>query len=614
MGPGKFRSHFGINTVMVTLRPSRSAASPLELSAFFIALLMIACRGVAANDPVALTDHGPTVSLSNGIVSFSVAKNDATIHEMTLGTSPNLVGRGAYFAVVNSGGHDSTDIHNAVYKVIQNTPALVELSFDASVGHIHFDQHYILRQGDHGFYTFVLMTHQPADPAENNGQIRWSFYLNPSLFNYQLATDTEQGPIPDTRGSTQVQDATFRLSDGTIYTKYNYCSYIEEDDVHGECGQGNGSYGAFIVMGGKEYLQAPTKQEITVHQGPIIHRFLVSGHFEPRELTKQPISGDWRKLCGPWMVYLNSGDGPAQLWADAKNQAKKEQSQWPYQWMQNADYPLERGEVTGTLKLYDGSRPAANALMVLAASSPDWQVQTLGYIFSARADAEGNFMLPHVRPGSYSLYAVVPGITDEFRQDNIIVTAGGKVDLGIIRFVPAYYSVRLWQIGSANWKTTGFKLADQPRQYGLNTQIPANLNYVIGKSTPAQDWYYAQAKPGNWNILFKIERAYSGEAVLTLGIAGQTSNPILKILANGKAVGSYMGGNSSALYRSAILGSSYHETKIIRFPVALLHPDSNTIMLSLGDRGGINYDVVKLEIDDPNIPRQIPPVETAAPK
>jgi rhamnogalacturonan endolyase len=577
---------------------------------FLLPLLMMTCRSLAApDDPVVLTDNGRTVSLSNGTVSFSIVKSNATIHEIELGNSPNLSGRGAYFAVVNSGGHDSGDIHSAVYKVVRNTPALVELSFEAPVGNVYFDQHYILRRGDHGFYVFVLMSHRPNDPPENNGQVRWSFYLNSDLFGYQLATDAEQGPIPDTRGSTPVQDATFRLSDGAIYTKYNYCSYIEEDDVHGECGQRNGSYGAFIIMGGKEYLQAPTKQEITVHQGPIIHRFLVSGHFEPRELTSQPISGDWRKLCGPWMVYLNSGDNPAEIWTDAKNQAKKEQSQWPYQWMENADYPLERGEVKGTLKLYDGSRPAADALMVLAAPQPDWQVQTLGYIFSARADVEGNFTLPHVRPGSYSLYAVISGVTEQFRQDNITVIAGATVDLGVIRFVPAYYSKRLWQIGSATWKATGFKLSDRARQYGLNFQVPANLDYIIGKSLPTQDWYYAQATQGNWNILFNMDRAYGGDAVLTLGIAGQTNDPSLHVLCNGNAVGSYSGGNSSALYRSAILGSSYHETKVIRFPSALLHIGSNTITLSLGAHGGINYDVVKLEIDDPNIPRQIPAIE-----
>lgn len=575
-------------------------------------LLMSTLAWAADDEPVVLKDNGQTVTLSNGLVSFTTNKDNATIHSMKLGQGPNLAGKGAYFAVANSGGHDGTDVRNAVYRVIRNTPDLVELSFDAPIGNVHFDQHYILRRGDAGFYVFVAMRHVAGERPENNGQIRWSFYLDNRLFNYQLATDTEQGPIPDTRGATPVQDATVRLPDGSVYTKYDYCNYIEEDDVHGECGSGKGSYGAFVVMAGKEYLQAPTKQEITVHQGPIIHRFLVSGHFEPRELTNQPITGDWTKLCGPWMVYLNSGDSPREMWADAKNQFKTQEAQWPYAWMQNADYPLQRGEVRGSLKLYDGKHPAANALMVLAAPQPDWQIQTLGYIFSVRADADGNFVLPHVRAGSYTLYAVVPGITGQFRQDNLTVTAGGKLDLGTLNFVPPYYSVKLWQIGAATWKAIGFNLSDRPRQYGLNQQVPADLTYTIGKSVESKDWYYAQAKPGNWNIAFNLQKAYGGEGVLTLGIAGQTSGPTLHVAVNGKSVGEYTGGNSSALYRSAILGSSYHETKIFRFPASELHAGDNTLTLNLGNRGGINYDVIKLEIDDPSIPKQIPATETPA--
>ena len=404
-----------------------------------------------------------------------------------------------------------------------------------------------------------------------------------------------------------MQDATSRLADGSVYTKYNYCTYIEEDDVHGICGNAPGSYGAFVVMPSKEYLQAPTKQEITVHSGPIIHRFLVSGHFEPRNLSGQAVRGAWTKFCGPWMVYLNSGDSPRQMWADAKAQFRKQQAQWPYSWLQNPDYPLERGDVRGTLRLDEEKRPAREALLVLAAPQPDWQNQTLGYIFSTRADADGHFVLPHVRPGSYSLYAVVPGVTEQFRKDAIRVTAGGKLDLGTLAFNPPRYAARLWQIGLANWKTTGFKLADKPRQYGLDKKVPADLTYTIGKSTPAEDWYYAQAKPGNWTIAFNLDKAYGGQAVLTLGIAGQTSNPQLQVLANGRAIGSYSGGNSSALYRSAILGSSFHETKIIRFPASDLHVGGNTITLNMTSRGGIQYDVVKLEIDDPAQPGQAPP-------
>ncbi|HVX85722.1 MAG TPA: polysaccharide lyase family protein [Phycisphaerae bacterium] len=561
---------------------------------------------------VTLKDNGPTVTLSNGLISFTAAKADATIRDMHLGDSPNLAGRGAYFAVVNSGGHDGWDVHNAAFKILRQSPDLVELSFDAPIGHIHFDQHYILRRGDSGFYVFVVMKHAAADPPESNEQIRWSFYLNNQLFNFQQSTDKEQGLIPNMPGGKQVQDATEQYPDGTIYTKYNYVNYIEEDDVHGICGDaahGGGKYGAYIIMPSKEYLQTPTKQDITVHGGPIIHRFLVSGHFEPRELTRQPITGDWTKLNGPWFVYLNSGPTPQAMWTDAKAQFKNQESQWPYQWMQNPDYPLQRADITGTLTLDPSHAPAKNALIVLTQPSPpaaDWQVETLNYIFSTRADDTGHFTLSHVRPGSYTLYAMIPGVTDQFRKDNITVPTSGTLNLGDLHFTPTTYAEKIFQIGDASWRATGFNMSDLPRQFGFTdpsgaarpwtSKIPATLDFTIGKSDPAKDWYVAQANPGNWTIHFDLPSVPTGNAILTLGIAGQTRSPTLQLLANDKPIGDYKGGNSSAAYRSAIQGSSYHETKIFKFPTSTLHPGQNTLTLHL-TAGVINYDCIKLELD-----------------
>ncbi|MGD1089387.1 MAG: polysaccharide lyase family protein [Verrucomicrobiota bacterium] len=577
------------------------------LSVVSLFTIMMASWAMAGpNDPVVLGDLGAEVKLSNGKISFIVGKADATIRTMKLGSSANLAGRGAYFAVANSVGRDGWDVHNAVFKIERNTADLVELSFGARIGGVYFTQYYILKRGDQGFYVSVLMQRRPGPPREVIGQIRWSFYLN-NKFDYQLVNDKEQGPIPDMRRAVSVQDATYRLPDGSVYTKYNYCDYLENNWVYGLCQSGAGGYGAFIITPSTEFLQAPTKQEITVHAGPIMHRFLASGHFEPRNLSSPTIPEGWSKFCGPWMVYLNSGDSPQQMWADVKTQAEKEKAQWPYAWMQHPDYPLERGEVSGTLKLYDGNQPAANALMVLTAPQPDWQIQVLNYIFNVRADAGGHFTLPHVRPGSYTLFAAVPGVTDEFRKDNITVTANGKVDLGTLVFTPAYYSVKLWEIGMADLRTTGFKLSDQPRQYGLDKTVPSDLTYTIGTSIPSRDWYYSQAKQGDWKVNFNVNRTYGGEGVLTIGVAGQTSNPRLQVLVNNNLVGTYTGGNSSAEYRSAILGSSYHENKIIRFPASLLRSGVNTVTLRLGG-GSIMYDVVKLEIDDPKISKQIPRV------
>src|SRR5580658_1112948 len=89
---------------------------PLILSAFFSSAIMMGGWVMAApNDPVVLEDLGSQVKLSNGKISFVAGKADATIRTMTLGSSPNLAGRGAYFAVANSGGRDGWDFRNATF-------------------------------------------------------------------------------------------------------------------------------------------------------------------------------------------------------------------------------------------------------------------------------------------------------------------------------------------------------------------------------------------------------------------------------------------------------------------------------------------------------------------
>lgn len=573
-----------------------------------LAALVLLCAGITAASastdsapPVTLQDEGSQVVLSNGLVSFTAHKADATISRLTLGDSPNLTNRGAYLAVRNSVGRDAWDLHQAEFKVERCTPDLVEVSFAGRIGGIRFTPHYILRRGDPGFYVFVLQERRAGDPAETTGHARWSFYLQDALFDYQWASDAEHGPVPDMEGAQQIQDATFRLRDGSVYTKYDLCTYVEEDLVHGLCGRGKGSYGAFIITPSQEWHQAPTKQYITVHARTIMHQMLQTGHFIPREVANQSVPDGWIKLCGPWFVYLNRGDSPKAIWADAKARAEDEKQRWPYAWMAHPAFPLQRGRLSGRLVVQDDRHPAANALVVLTAPQPEWQVQVLNYIFSTRTDAEGRFVLPHVRPGTYTLFASVPGLTDEFRRDAITVGAGGVVDLGSLVFSPRVYSTKLWEIGAADRRTTGFRLSDQPRQYGLAASLPAELTYTIGQSDPARDWYYAQAKEGDWTIRFDLDRAYQGDAVFTLGIAGQTSNPTLQILANGSPVGTYSGGNSSALYRSAVLGSSYYETKVVRFPTTKLRVGANTVALRLIG-GSVMYDVIKLEIDEPATP------------
>lgn len=51
----------------------------------------------------------------------------------------------------------------------------------------------------------------------------------------------------------EIQDWTFKMADGRIYTKYNYADYIEGRHVHGMAGQQSG-LGLFTIQASHEYL------------------------------------------------------------------------------------------------------------------------------------------------------------------------------------------------------------------------------------------------------------------------------------------------------------------------------------------------------------------------
>jgi rhamnogalacturonan endolyase len=177
-----------------------------------------------------------------------------------------------------------------------------------------------------------------------------------------------------------------------------------------------------------------------------------------------------------------------------------------------------------------------------------------------------------------------------------VVGASRKLDLGDLGFSPKQAKAVLWRIGEADRLTRGFKLSDQPRQYGLETQVPATLTYRIGKSSPFKDWYYCQVKPGDWNIEFSNSETHSRQATLTIAIAGQTNDPKLEVLLNGEPLGNITtAGNSSSQYRSAILSSSYYEVKEIRFPAEWIKAGVNTLTLRLS-KGAIHYDTVSLSL------------------
>jgi rhamnogalacturonan endolyase len=436
----------------------------------------------------------------------------------------------------------------------------------------------------------------------NVGEFRTLYRVDGSIFRTGY-NDVRTIPYPtlsQLQQATVLQDSTYQLADGTVYTKYDGATYVQQDDFHGTYGD---SYGVWMISPSHEYVNGgPMKQELTVHTeavngDSVVLNMLSASHFGTPAVTIPA-----GKIYGPWLVYFNNGSI-----LDARFQAWIQQAEWPYRWLSNPDYPLARTTVYGTLKLAD-RQPVAGATVVLAQPGGDIYSQGSDYIFSTHADFNGDFSIPNVRPGTYSLYAFANGgptypgaigsVTDQYELDNVKVT-GPLVNLGRLVWSPTQYAHPLWQIGTADRKADEFNLGNVPRQYGLFNQVPANLTYTIGQSTPANDWYYAQTQIGTWTVNFNLWQTYTGNAHLTVAIAGEARNPIVSIGVNGTSVSTLPSYTDASIYRSANQSGYYHLVTI-DFPSSLLQVGTNSITFNATNvvsGGGIMYDTIKLATD-----------------
>ncbi len=546
---------------------------------------------LALAQKVTVQQTANSIQLQNGILSVSFNKNNADLNALSV-RGVSLLGKAgrAYLLAPDF------NMNQSVCSIVKQTDSLVELSFlHVASNHFTYDLHYILKSGNLGIYCYLLESHQAKDSVGKYGQTRWGIKADESLFDYHLVRDSIQGPMPKMAELTHdVQDWTFLMPDSSYYTKYDYADYIEDRFVHGMAG--SKGFGLFVINPSHEYLNGgPTKQYQNVHSTPFLINMFNCGHFlSDVRKGDNLIADDWKKLNGPFFLYIAEGKTIPEIWSKAKSMAKSEQAKWPYSWMSNPEYPLERGTAIGQL-LINGKPALEGTRVILAAPGYDWQAQSRGYIYDAKTKGDGGFELKSIRPGTYTLYAFGSNQTKELKQANISIKQG-KQDLGIINWKPATHGALLWQIGQADRKTTGFKLADHKRSYDLMFQPPAQLNYTIGQSKPI-DWYYAQTKEGSWKIQFSNTKQYNDSACLTIAVAGCARNPQLDVLVNGKTIKTLKMGNDASVYRSAVAGG-YYQLKELIFPSSYLVSGNNIIelrMVQCKSGAGIMYDAIKLE-------------------
>ena len=588
----------------------------ISTAIFFIGLCCFASHLRAADANVTMTlngqpatvgDYKPadvqTLTLSNGLISItfgsdgsatSLIKNGQELIHNLNGDAERDPNRQRSFYIDYNAGRGG--LKPDTIRIVKSTPDFAHIAIidSGSTGDLPLEHHIIVTRGVSGVYGYVILN--SGDRQRNINELRTMYRLDRSIFDWAYNDErvVQQMTYAQLRQIPMMQDDTWKLPSGEIYQKYDYSAYFVECPMWGHYGHGFGVF--YMPISTEYYGGGPLKQELIIHQDALILNYIQGEHYGAGNLSMPANSA---KLFGPWLVYVAAGADNNAVIADAKAAATAEQAKWPYQWMDEPLYPLNRTTVTGQLQVADGRSPAG-AWVILGGPQSEIYTQKGGYMFYTHADDSGKFTFQNVRPGTYSLFAFATQgtITQQLQKDGIDVS-GPSVDLGTVVWSPPKYNNFLWQIGKSDRMSDEFKYGDQLRNLKWIGMVPADLTFTIGQSKDSDDWYFAQGKVGSWDVNFNLDKTYTGNAHLTVAIAGVSNNPRLSILVNGQNVKDLSYGNDSATYRSALRSARYYLAPI-DFPASLLKEGTNTIsfkMTAVGKNGGIMYDTIILEAD-----------------
>ena len=563
---------------------------------------MLPASLMADNVTATLNKTTGETTMNNGIIKMTIGKNGrvSTLRYLPCNNYNILGTNGIYFDYTADA---NTALNPDKIEIVKQTDDYAEVVYSRTVGDLLIDQGFIMRKDVHGLYTYIVFHGTPTSSSVNLREARVCTRLG-ATFLHGYVDDVMQGKIPANdemavAEQNQIQDATYYLSDGSIYTKYNWAQFIDEDLFHGLMRDNGASrMGVWNIPVSYEWLNGgPMRQELTVHatsKSPITIQMIQGEHLGG---AAQKFEDGEAQLIGPFFIYMNKCDTKEEMIADARAQAELQRAEWPYQWFEHELYPLDRATVTGRINITTGQSPEA-VKVVLAEPDTELIRQGKNYIYWANADKDGNFEIKNVRKGEYALraYATQGTVTDELQVKDIAVDAD-NVDLGTVDWTPATYEHLLWSIGENNRRSDGFKMSDTPRAYGLWNDVPSMNEYVIGASTPTENWYYAQCKTGTWKVTFNLDDEYEGDAHLTASVAGAANNPSVNVKINGVSKGSWSFFNDASIYRSATQAGR-HALRTLSFPASLLKKGTNTVELAMNissKNGGVLWDCLKLE-------------------
>lgn len=609
-----------------------------------IALSAAAAAAAGADPKVTLVEDDASFTLANAQVSARVEKRTGTLASLKY-RGLEMLGKasGKAYAYWSHDGGGSLGTSRASAVLVSPAAnggerAIVSCSFRPGPGGGNLpadvDLRFALGRDDSGLYVSAVWVHRPEQAGFRLGEARYTIKLNERVFDFLTIDAKRRREMPTPadwdRGTPLNMKEARRLTTGKhageVEHKYDY-SAVQFDTPAFGWSSTKEKVGLWVVNPTIEYLGGgPTKVELTGHldvnagAAPTLCNYWVGSHYGGSAF--RVAAGEaWSKTVGPFLVYCNSeGDADA-LWQDALRQTRAEAAAWPYAWAADAHYPAAagRGTVTGTLAVADPQAPklrVRNLLVGLTLPDVDWQREARSYQFWVRADGEGRFTIPHVRPGTYTLHALADGVLGEFSRAGVRVEAGQTRDLGGLTWTPVRHGRQLWEIGVPDRTAAEFRHGDHYWQWGLYLkypeEFPEDVQFVIGKSAWTKDWNYCQpprveagrVTPTTWSIAFDLPEAAKGKATLRLALAGSPGRGGIQVRVNDRSVGGTGPlPNTGVMHRDGIRG--YWVEREVPFDAALLKAGTNVIRLTNPARNwtdGVLYDYLRLELDESAAP------------
>jgi rhamnogalacturonan endolyase len=590
-------------------------------------IILPPCTGPA----VKVTQSGSKYILDNGLIQATVNASNATLPSFIVDGIETMT-TGGYFSwgtnVYTAGpfsgflSADPAKNNGEVAEVAMTT------TWDKSSGKIPLDLEvrFALPRCSQGVYQYVVLTHPASYPAFAPGELRINHYVNwDSVLDWYAVDDNRRGLFTSKASAVAAGPVSgapkevLKYPSGPFasrpgWQKYDLSVEWGEGTVYG-WGSSKKNIGIWLINPSNEYLPGgPMKLELTLHDADskaTLLNYWGGSHFYGG-LEKVKENEALVKVLGPWLLYGNStkvsgSAGQDELWADAKKRLAIEKALWPYSWQSDSRYPQKsgRGLVTGQLVVNDPEQPTASvarAWVGLAKPSvngvANFEHQGWGYQYWVRADGQGRFTIPNVRPGKHTLHAFVAGIHGVFvgEADGVSVVAGATLELGQVTWKPDRLGPTVWEIGVPDRRPAEFFLGDKPWYFGMNkrfsSDFPNGVTFTVGSSNVAKDWNYMQPG-GTWNVKFDVAAIppNATSASLVLDVAG-SDGVTLSATFNGTQVGSVnLPYDDGSIDRDQPHGA--FQSGRIAVPLSQIKTGSNT--LEIAANANLMWDYLRLE-------------------